>query len=122
MFITRRFVTRFTWFALVFFITISCARGEDFFSLKKRLVDSSRYRIGFLYINPLLTLENVGYTDNIYSYDNLSRPDWTADVGMDLKVSSILGDRFIVVLSDKPFYSVYVENKNEEASSGGTFV
>lgn len=115
MHIFRKSLSRFFLFATVLFMVLCSAYGEDFFSLKKRLVDSSRYRFAFLYINPYLTLENVGYTDNIYSYDNISRPDWTADVGLDLRVSSILGDRFIVVFRDKPFYSLYLENKNEEA-------
>ena len=115
MHIFRKSLGRFFLLAIALFMVLSSAYGEDFFSLKKRLVDSSRYRFAFLYINPYLTLENVGYTDNIYSYDNISRPDWTADIGLDLRVSSILGDRFIVVLRDKPFYSLYLENKNEEA-------
>lgn len=113
--ISKTSLFRLSCFFAVFFLLISYARGEDFFSLKKQLVDSSRFRLGFLYINPLLTLENVGYTDNIYSYDNISRPDWTADAGLDIRVSSLLGHRFIIVLKDKPFYSWYAENKSEEA-------
>ena len=112
---TRTHIARLLCFVVVFFLLLPMVRGEDFFSLKKRLVESSRFRFGFLYINPFLTLDNVGYTDNIYSYDNISRPDWTADVGLDVRVASILGDRFIVVLRDKPFYSLYLENKTEEA-------
>ncbi len=93
----------------------SLVQAEDFFALKKRLVDNSRFQLGFLYINPFLTLENVGYTNNIYSYDNIVQPDWTADIGADIRVSSILGNRFILALRDRPFYSFYVKNKNEEA-------
>src|SRR4030042_6643097 len=89
--------------------------ADDFFQVRENIIENSRFRLGFFYVTPLLSLENVGYSTNIYRYNDIAEPDWTADLGVDLRLAALLGKRFILVLKDNPYYSFYLENKSEEA-------
>jgi len=89
--------------------------GADFYARKQAMVDGSLFRLGPFYVQPALTLNDMGYYSNIYYYDDEEVDDFVADLGLDLTLSSILGDRFIFVLQDNPFYSFYADNKQEEA-------
>ncbi|MCK5055332.1 MAG: hypothetical protein KAT34_01645 [Candidatus Aminicenantes bacterium] len=89
--------------------------GEDFFKLKKGISDNAWKKIAFFYLTPALTLENLGYISNIYYYQELEEPDWTADIGLDLLVSVILGNRFVLSLKEKPYYSFYAEHVDQRA-------
>jgi hypothetical protein len=86
--------------------------SDDFFAVKSRVIEESRFKLGFLYFTPLILLENVGYTSNIYTYEEKSRPDWSGDLGLGLRTSAILADRLILQAEDLPHYSFYLENKN----------
>jgi hypothetical protein len=99
-------------FILLIFITDSLLRGDDFFGVKDRIVEESRFRLGFLYFTPLILLENVGYTSSIFTYEEKDTPDWSGDIGLGLRSSAILGNRLILQAEDLPHYSFYLENKN----------
>ena len=92
-------------------LTLSLS-SDDFFSVKNRIVDESRFKLGFFYFTPLLMLENVGYTSSVYTYDTEGTPDWTGDLGLGLRVSAIAANRLILQFEDLPHYSFYLENKN----------
>jgi len=92
----------------------SSVYSSDFFTLKKSIEENSWRKIGFIYIKPSLMIRDVGYSSNIYSYDESREPDCTADLGAKFIFSSILGNRFIVRLTDTPYYSFYLHNKEEE--------
>lgn len=94
------------------FFSAPVLHADDFFAVKERIVDESKFKLGFLYIAPLLYLENVGYTSNIYTYEDKERPDWTGDLGLGLRASAILANRLILQADDLPYYSFYLENKN----------
>lgn len=89
--------------------------ADDFFKLKKQIVERAWKKAAFFYITPTITLNNLGYTSNIYSYQELEEPDWTADLGLKLEVSSILGNRFIFTITEDPYYSFYAKNKDQQA-------
>jgi hypothetical protein len=84
---------------------------DDFFAVKDRIIKESRFRIAFLYCTPLLLLDNIGYSSNIFSYSENIVPDWTGDLGVGLRTSAILADRLILQAGDIPHYSFYLENK-----------
>lgn len=89
--------------------------GEDFFQVKAQIIRENRLKIFSLYISPALSLDNFGYNSNIYAYQGNEEPDWTADVGLNLKVAAMLEDRFILIVNECPYYSFYAKNKQEEA-------
>ena len=89
--------------------------ADDFFRVKDRVIEESLFRLGFFYVTPQLTLENLGYNTNIYQYNGDPEPDWTADIGVNFRMSTLLGKRFIFVVTDHPYYSYYAFNKQEEA-------
>ena len=89
--------------------------ADDFFQVKERIIEESLFKLGFFYVTPQLTLENLGYTSNIYQYNSDPEADWTADIGLNLRLSTLLGNRFIFVLTDHPYYSFYLNNEQERA-------
>ncbi len=88
--------------------------AKDFFKVKESIEESSWRKIGFIYIKPSLMIRDVGYSSNIYSYEKSKNPDWTADLGASFIFSSILGNRFIIRVTDTPYYSFYLHNKKQE--------
>lgn len=94
------------------FIISSFLHSDDFFAVKDRVISESSFKLGFLYLSPLLMLDNVGYTSNIYTYEEKDRPDWTGDIGMGLRASAIVANRFILQAEDIPHYSFYLKNKD----------
>jgi hypothetical protein len=99
-------------FVLFAFILCPLLRAEDFFAVKERVVSDSSFKLGFLYFTPLMLLENVGYTSNIYTYEEKDKPDWTGDIGLGVRASTVLANRLILQAEDLPYYSFYMENKN----------
>jgi hypothetical protein len=105
----RKFLLLLT-LALTLTLTL-CLRPDDFFAVKDQVISESRFKLGFLYFTPLLLLENVGYTSSIYTYQNEEYPDWTGDIGLGVRASAIMANRFILQVEDLPRYSFYLENK-----------
>lgn len=101
----------FLFLTLTLTLTLS-VRSDDFFKVKDRIIEESRFKLGFLYITPLLMLENVGYTSDVYTYEEKDRPDWTGDLGFGLRASSIAANRLILQAEDMPLYSFYLKNEN----------
>jgi hypothetical protein len=93
-------------------LSLSLLHADDFFAVKDRIIEESRFKIAFLYFTPLLLLENIGYTSSIYTYDTAENPDWTADAGVGLRASAIAANRVILQAEDQPIYSYYLNNKN----------
>jgi len=102
---------------LLLSLTLTLLRADDFFAVKERIIADSSFKLGFLYFAPLFYLENVGYTSNIYTYENEERPDWTADLGLGLRASAIVANRVILQAEDLPYYSFYLETKNQRSWS-----
>ncbi len=99
-------------FILSAFIISPLLHSDDFFAVKDKILQESRFKLGFFYFTPLLLLENVGYTSNIYTYEKGNRPDWTGDLGLGLRASAIAANRLILQVDDLPIYSYYLENKS----------
>jgi hypothetical protein len=93
-------------------LTLTLLRSDDFFAVKDKVISESRFKLGFLYFTPLMLLENVGYTSNIYTYETKEYPDWTGDLGLGLRGSAIAANRVILQAEDLPSYSYYLENRN----------
>lgn len=107
---------RLTIFFLCFFGSGSLSIwADDFFKIKKQIVEGAWKKAAFFYITPTITLNNLGYASNIYSYQELEEPDWTANLGLNLKVSSVLGNRFILTITEVPHYLFYAKNKGQRA-------
>lgn len=103
------------WIIVVWLSGIAFAYADDFFAVKERIIREAWIKKFSLYISPTLSITNLGYTSNIYSYQDIEKPDWTADVGINLRAAAILKDRFILMIDEFPYYSFYAKNKNEEA-------
>jgi len=89
--------------------------ADDFFAVKDRIIREAWIKKFSLYISPTLSITNLGYNSNIYSYQDIEEPDWTADVGINLRAAAILKNRFIFMIDEFPYYSFYAKNKKEEA-------
>jgi hypothetical protein len=101
-------------FKFLLFLTLTLTltlSSDDFFAVKDKIIEESRFKLGFLYLTPLLYLENVGYTSSIYTYETKEIPDWTGDIGVGLRASAIVANRLILQAEDLPIYSYYLENK-----------
>jgi len=103
----RRFLLFLT---LTLTLTLS-VRSDDFFKVKDRVIAEAKWKLGFLYLTPLMVLQNVGYTSSIYTYQEEEHPDWTGDIGLGLRTSAIAANRFILEAEDLPIYSFYLKNK-----------
>jgi len=100
-------------FILVSFLMIPRSIfSVDFQKVKENIIKNSWKRVGFVYIDPSLLLKDVGYNSNIYYYDEEASPDWTADAGLLINFSTLIGKRFILVVKESPYYSFYLENKD----------
>ncbi|HEX7502486.1 MAG TPA: hypothetical protein VF451_03615 [Acidobacteriota bacterium] len=102
--------------ALTLTLTLS---ADDFFAIKDKVIEESRFKLGFLYFTPLFLLENVGYTSSIYTFEKKDTPDWTGDLGLGLRASAIAADRLILQAEDLPYYSYYQKNKELRSWSNG---
>ncbi len=110
----------FTWLVLLCWacmISSNDLLGEDFFKTKESIINSAWKRISIFYVQPTLTLENTGYTSNIFYYDAMEEPDWTADLGLEVQISTIIGKRLIVSVKENPFYSFYAHNVEQRSWS-----
>ncbi len=103
----RRFLLFLT---LTLTLTLSIG-SDDFFKVKEKILNESRLKLGFVYLTPLLMLDNVGYTSSIYTYQEEEYPDWTGDIGVGLRASAIVANRLILQVEDLPYYSFYLENE-----------
>lgn len=70
-----------------------------------------------LYINPRIFIQNIGFTNNIYRYDEKSTPDWTLEPGIDLGVGALIGSRVILKTTLRPYYSFFLKNSQERSWS-----
>ncbi len=103
------------WLIFVWLWGTVFVHAEDFFKVKERIVREAWFKAFSLYISPTLSITDLGYTSNIYSYQDIEEPDWTADVGIKLNAAVIIKDRFILMIDEFPYYSFYLKNKKEEA-------
>ena len=99
---------------LILGLNFQPAFADDFFKVRDQIIEESLFRLGFFYVTPRLTLENLGYNSNIYQYNSDPEPDWTADIGMNLRLATLFGKRFIFSVSDNPFFSFYLNNRQEQ--------
>lgn len=103
---------------IVIFLCLSCFGRlycDDFFKIKARIIEQAWKKIAFFYVSPKLTLDNFGYNSNINYYQPLAKPDWTADLGLKLQVSAVLGNRFIISIEENPSYLFYAEEVDRRA-------
>lgn len=103
------------WLLLLWLSAVVFIHAEDFFKVKEKIIQDTWIKMFSLYITPTLALTNLGYTSNIYSYQDIEEPDFTADMGINLGAAAILKDRFILMINEYPYYSFYAKNKKEEA-------
>ncbi len=99
-------------FVLFCFFLSGAIFSDDFLKVKENILKNSWKRIGFVYIEPSILLKDAGYNSNIYYFDEEATPDWTADAGLNVDFSILVGKRFIVVVKESPYYSFYLENKD----------
>jgi hypothetical protein len=100
---------------LLLLLSLLKIHSEDFFAIKKSILENHWKKILIFYLTPTLTLNDFGYSNNIYSYTNNPTPDFRANIGVDIKISSILKDAFIFATRITPYYSFYAKNKKQQA-------
>jgi hypothetical protein len=98
-------------------LTLTLLHSDDFFAVREKIIDESRFKLAFVYFTPLLLLDNVGYTSSIYTYTDKQIPDWTGDIGVGLRASVLAANRLIFQADELPYYSFYLDNKNLRAWS-----
>jgi hypothetical protein len=103
------------WLVFVWLSGLTLVYADDFFKVKEKIIAEARAKKFSLYISPTISLTNFGYSTNIFAYQEIEEPDWTADVGIDFSIAAILKDRFILVVNEFPYYSFYARNKSQEA-------
>lgn len=89
--------------------------AEDFFLVKDEIIENAWLKTSIFYLAPGLRLTGMGYNTNIYSYEAMETPDWTADLGLQLNLAVILKNRLILQVRESPSYSLYLENDGERA-------
>ncbi len=89
--------------------------AEDFFRVKDEIIENAWLKTSIFYLAPGLRLNNMGHNTNIYSYESMENPDWTADLGLELNLAVIFKNRLILRLREYPSYSLYAENDGERA-------
>ena len=102
----------FLFFAFLCFFLTGLVFSDDFQKVKEGVIDSSWKKIGFVYIDPSLLIKDVGYNSNIYYFNEEATPDWTADAGLLINFSALIGKRLLLVIKESPYYSFYLENKD----------
>jgi len=95
--------------------TAPLLHAEDFFRVKDSIIQNAWLKTSLFYLAPGLRLTGMGYNTNIYSYESLESPDWTADLGLELNLAVILKNRLILQIKESPSYSLYAENDDERA-------
>ncbi|HDP94061.1 MAG TPA: hypothetical protein ENN40_01740 [Candidatus Aminicenantes bacterium] len=89
--------------------------GADFFKARESALKPGRWQLGPFQIFPTITLDNLGYTDNVYRYASDPQPGWMADIGVNIKAVSVIGRRFVLVLEGHPYYSYFSTVDTERA-------
>ncbi len=108
-------------FGISLFILFSLAfqgmglRAENFYKARENALKPGRFQLGPFQVFPQLTLENIGYTDNIYAYESDSQPGWMADLGLQVKAVAVVGSRLVLTVEDHPYYSYFSAESEERA-------
>jgi hypothetical protein len=105
-------------FLILFFLALTSSvqlTGADFFKERENALTPGRWQLGPFQIFPQFTVENVGYTDNIYGYTETPQPGWMADLGMRVKAAAVIGRRTVFVFEGHPYYSYFSAVDSERA-------
>jgi len=89
--------------------------SADFHKARESAIKPGRFHLGPLQIVPQITLENIGYTDNIYQYSNEARAGWMADLGLRVKAAAAVGRRLVLIFETHPYYSYFSAVDTERA-------
>lgn len=89
--------------------------GQDFFQIRDEIARTAWLNKGGFYLRPSLTIGNIGYNSNIYSFDYLETPDWVGQASLNLDAALVIRDRFIIQASESPSYAYYRDTENERA-------
>ncbi len=85
----------------------------SFFKEKDQLLKHYFLKIGPFYLAPALLIKDLGYDYNIYYFEKDKTPDWTADLGINLRVFSIVKNRLILQVDEQPVYVFYLRHEDE---------
>lgn len=89
--------------------------SADFFKAREGAIKPGRFQLGPFQIVPQITLDNIGYTDNIYQYSTEARAGWMADLGLRVKAAAAVGRRLVLTLETHPYYSYFSAEDTERA-------
>jgi hypothetical protein len=76
----------------------------------------ARLRFGPFSIVPSLSLQNVGYDDNVY-FESRGRGDYTATIVPEARVYLPVGHSLLLIVRDAPEYDFYLREKNRRQFS-----
>jgi len=81
-----------------------------------QMIESARWRLGFLRVNAALELLNVGYDSDVYyGYTSEPAPDFIFSAGAPVQVLFPLGKKIILDVYDRPEYLFYLDTQRERA-------
>ena len=82
----------------------------------EQIVDTARWKIGFLRANAAFSLTNAGYDSDIY-HGSLTEevPDVTCAPGVSMQVLAPLSRKIVLDLVENPQYVFYLDTNNERA-------
>jgi hypothetical protein len=80
------------------------------------MIESARWRLGFLRVNAAFELRNVGYDSDVYyGYGSERTPDYTFAAGAPVQVLFPVSKKIILDVFDNPEYMFYLDTQRERA-------
>jgi hypothetical protein len=110
----------FLWLAIPALLCQATAASDSISKKKKQVIDEAWIKFMHTYITSTFYASNMGYADEKKDQEGLSGPDWSADVGLDIGMSMIFGNRFVLQLSEIPSYSLHT-HKKKKTRTGNVF-
>jgi hypothetical protein len=100
---------------LLVLVAAGTAFGQSYVAFDddwRRIVETLRFSLGPIKLDPLISLRDVGYDDNIY-YENSGVGDYTGTLSFDVKAYLPVRHSLILYVEEKPEYNFYLHQTRE---------
>ena len=108
------FIRRAGVFLLVLFAA-GRAFGQSYVAFEdewRRIVETLRFSLGPVKLEPLISLRDVGYDNNVY-YENVGVGDYTGTLSLDVKAYLPFRHSLILYVEERPEYNFYLHQTRE---------
>ncbi len=100
---------------LLTLLAVGSAFGQSYVAFGdewRRIVETLRFSLGPIKIDPVFGLSNIGYDDNIY-YENAGVGDYTGTLSLDVKAYLPFRRSLILYVEENPGYNFYLHQTRE---------